>query len=328
LKKSTKRFLIGVGAATAGAAVIGTVQHVTTKYLMKLAIDRQGPKSAERDKEKMMASDAVSQAVTAVMDAAQTLETRPHERVEITAQDGTPLIGHWYAPENPKRILIAMHGWRSSWSQDFGMIAPFWLESGCAVLFAEQRGQGNSGGEYMGFGLLERFDCLDWIGWVNERTEQKLPLYLGGISMGASTVLMTAGFDLPENVRGIIADCGFTSPRAIWKHVVENRFHLPYGLYSRAANDICKRRIQVPSDAYSTVEALRSCAVPVLLIHGTDDRFVPVEMTYENYKACSSEKQLFIVPGAEHGTSYLVDTAGYETAVRSFWNSYDQPNTL
>jgi len=224
--------------------------------------------------------------------------------------------------------LIAMHGWRSSWSQDFGMIAPFWLESGCAVLFAEQRGQGNSGGEYMGFGLLERFDCLDWIGWVNERTEQKLPLYLGGISMGASTVLMTAGFDLPENVRGIIADCGFTSPRAIWKHVVENRFHLPYGLYSRAANDICKRRIQVPSDAYSTVEALRSCAVPVLLIHGTDDRFVPVEMTYENYKACSSEKQLFIVPGAEHGTSYLVDTAGYETAVRSFWNSYDQPNTL
>jgi len=328
LKKSTKRFLIGVGAATAGAAVIGTVQHVTTKYLMKLAIDRQGPKSAERDKEKMMASDAVSQAVTAVMDAAQTLETRPHERVEITAQDGTPLIGHWYAPENPKRILIAMHGWRSSWSQDFGMIAPFWLESGCAVLFAEQRGQGNSGGEYMGFGLLERFDCLDWIGWVNERTEQKLPLYLGGISMGASTVLMTAGFDLPENVRGIIADCGFTSPRAIWKHVVENRFHLPYGLYSRAANDICKRRIQVPSDAYSTVEALRSCAVPVLLIHGTDDRFVPVEMTYENYKACTSEKQLFIVPGAEHGTSYLVDTAGYETAVRSFWNSYDQPNTL
>ncbi|MBE6768894.1 MAG: alpha/beta hydrolase [Ruminococcaceae bacterium] len=328
MKKSTKRFLIGVGAATAGAAVIGTVQHVTTKYLMKLAIDRQGPKSAERDKEKMMASDAVSQAVTAVMDAAQTLETRPHERVEITAQDGTPLIGHWYAPENPKRILIAMHGWRSSWSQDFGMIAPFWLESGCAVLFAEQRGQGNSGGEYMGFGLLERFDCLDWIGWVNERTEQKLPLYLGGISMGASTVLMTAGFDLPENVRGIIADCGFTSPRAIWKHVVENRFHLPYGLYSRAANDICKRRIQVPSDAYSTVEALRSCAVPVLLIHGTDDRFVPVEMTYENYKACSSEKQLFIVPGAEHGTSYLVDTAGYETAVRSFWNSYDQPNTL
>jgi len=328
LKKSTKRFLIGVGAATAGAAVIGTVQHVTTKYLIKLAIDRQGPKSAERDKEKMMASDAVSQAVTAVMDAAQTLETRPHERVEITAQDGTPLIGHWYAPENPKRILIAMHGWRSSWSQDFGMIAPFWLESGCAVLFAEQRGQGNSGGEYMGFGLLERFDCLDWIGWVNERTEQKLPLYLGGISMGASTVLMTAGFDLPENVRGIIADCGFTSPRAIWKHVVENRFHLPYGLYSRAANDICKRRIQVPSDAYSTVEALRSCAVPVLLIHGTDDRFVPVEMTYENYKACSSEKQLFIVPGAEHGTSYLVDTAGYETAVRSFWNSYDQPNTL
>lgn len=321
MKKSTKRFLIGAGAAAVGAAVIGTVQQVTTKYLMKVAMDRQGPKSAERDKEKMMASDTLSQTVTAVMDAAQALEARPHEQVTITAQDGTTLIGHWYVPEDPQRILVAMHGWRSSWSQDFGMIAPFWLENGCAVLFAEQRGQGNNGGEYMGFGLLERYDCLEWIRWVNERTAQKLPIYLGGISMGASTVLMTAGFDLPENVRGIIADCGFTSPRAIWKHVVENRFHLPYGLYSRAANDICERRIQVPSDAYSTVEALRTCTVPVLLIHGTDDHFVPVEMTYENYKACSSDKQLFIVPGAEHGTSYLVDRDGYETAVRRFWNA-------
>ena len=213
-----------------------------------------------------------------------------------------------------------MHGWRSNWSQDFGTIAPFWFDNDCAVLFAEQRGQGNSGGDYMGFGLLERYDCLDWINWVNERTEGRLPIYLGGVSMGATTILMTAGFELPENVQGIVADCGFTSPHAIWKHVVENNFHLPYGLYSRAAKDIYEKRNQVPSDSYSTTKALANCKVPVLFIHGTDDNFVPIEMTYENYKACVSEKRLFVVPGAEHGMSYLVDKDGYETAVKQFWD--------
>ena len=323
MKKSTKNILIGAGIATAGAAAFGLIHHYTTKYLMKLAIDREGPKSAAKDKEKLMASGDLSETVTSIIEAAKVLEETEHEQIEITAQDGTMLVGHWFCPENAKRIIIAMHGWRSTWSQDFGAIAPFWFDNDCAVLFAEQRGQGNSGGKYMGFGLLERFDCLDWINWVNERTDAKLPIYLGGVSMGATTILMTAGFELPENVKGIVADCAFTSPHAIWKHVVENNFKLPFGLYSRAARDICEKRIQVPSDSYSTVEALSNCKVPVLFIHGTDDNFVPIEMTYDNYKACVSEKRLFVVPGAEHGMSYFVDKDGYETAVKQFWKDFD-----
>ena len=323
MKKSTKNILIGAGIATAGAAAFGLIHHYTTKYLMKLALDREGPKSAANDKEKLMASGELSETLASIMEAAKVLEETEHEQVEIAAQDGIMLVGHWFCPENAKRIIIAMHGWRSTWSHDFGVIAPFWFENDCAVLFAEQRGQGNSGGEYMGFGLLERYDCLDWINWVNERTEAKLPIYLGGVSMGATTILMTAGFDLPENVKGIVADCAFTSPHAIWKHVVENNFKLPFGLYSRTARDICEKRIQVPSDSYSTVEALSNCEIPVLFIHGTDDNFVPIEMTYENYKACVSEKRLFVVPGAEHGMSYLVNKDGYETAVKQFWNDFD-----
>ena len=323
MKKSTKNILIGAGIATAGAAAFGLIHHYTTKYLMKLAIDREGPNSAAKDKEKLMASGDLSETVTSIIEAAKVLEETEHELIELTAQDGTMLVGHWFCPENAKRIIIAMHGWRSTWSQDFGAIAPFWFDNDCAVLFAEQRGQGNSGGKYMGFGLLERFDCLDWINWVNERTDAKLPIYLGGVSMGATTILMTAGFELPENVKGIVADCAFTSPHAIWKHVVENNFKLPFGLYSRAARDICEKRIQVRSDSYSTVEALSNCKIPVLFIHGTDDNFVPIEMTYENYKACVSEKRLFVVPGAEHGMSYFVDKDGYETAVKQFWKDFD-----
>ncbi len=323
MKKSTKNILIGAGVT---AALTGAVAAyaVTIKKLMDIALDREMPKETERGKRLISGSDALSELAEALVGAAAELEKIEMETVVIEGNDGVQLVGHWYCPENPERVIIAMHGWRSNWSQDFGTISPFWHKHNCAVLYAEQRAQGESGGEYIGFGLLERYDCADWINWVDAKTEGRLPIYLCGISMGASTVLMASGFKLQKSVHGIIADCGFTSPHAIWKHVSESNLHIPYGLYSAAANDLCRRKIQVTSDSYCTTEALGECTVPVLFIHGTDDKFVPIEMTYENYKACASEKRLFVVPGAEHGMSYLVDKEGYEAATVRFWQDFDK----
>lgn len=321
MERRIKKALAGTSAAMVGTAVLGIVHHYTAKYLVALAIGRKEPRSVTREKEKIMISREWSEMIASVTAAAKELEKCEHEQVEIVSQDGTVLIGHWFCAGNAKRVIVAMHGWRSKWSQDFGIIAPFWFDSNCSVLFAEQRGQGNSGGEYMGFGILERHDCLDWIRWVNERTEARLPIFLSGVSMGATTVLMATGLELPLNVRGIIADCAFTSPPAIWKHVAQENLHLPYGLYSKAAKEIYKKNIQASSDSYSTTEALQGCKIPVLFIHGTDDRLVPIEMTYENYKACASGKKLLVVPGAGHGMSYLIDKAGYEKAIRRLWNT-------
>ena len=162
MKESTRNILIGSGIAVTGVAAVAEIaHHYTTKYLMKLALDRECPKSAAKDKDKLMSSGDLSETAAAIMEAAKRLEEAEHEQIEIAAQDGTALVGHWFCPENAKRIIIAIHGWRSTWSQDFGAIAPFWFDNDCAVLFAEQRGQGNSGGEYMGFGLLERYDCFN-----------------------------------------------------------------------------------------------------------------------------------------------------------------------
>ena len=96
----------------------------------------------------------------------------------------------------------------------------------------------------MGFGLTERFDCVNWIDWVNEKTGGTLPIYLCGVSMGASTVLMTSAFALPDNVHGIIADCGYTSPQAIWKHVAQTNLHVTYDEWlSGIIDEMCKERI-------------------------------------------------------------------------------------
>ena len=191
MKKGTKKILIGSSIALAGAA-IGAVYNATLRALMKVAIDRETPKGYNKQRARLIRHERLDEIIEKMSAAAKDLENSGCELIEIEGHDGVKLIGHLYLPENPKRFIVAMHGWRSSWCNDFGVIAPFWHKNDCAVLYAEQRGQGESGGEYMGFGLLERYDCFDWIKWVNERTKAKYPIYLGGVSMGATTVLMTS----------------------------------------------------------------------------------------------------------------------------------------
>lgn len=328
MRKRTKNILIGSSVLAGTVAVAGAVSYAITKRLVKVALDRDEDEIVVVSKKHISGEPEMDVFMRMRESAADKLEHCPCETVEITSKDGVKLVGHWRSCENAKRILVAMHGWRSSWSKDFGIIADFLHDNGCHVLYAEQRGQNNSGGDYMGFGLTERYDCLDWIQWVNSQNYGSLPIYLCGISMGASTVLMTAGFDLPESVHGIIADCGYTSPHAIWKHVAENNLHVSYDNWvSEMADEMCRKKIRFSSKDYSCAEAMSNCKVPVLFIHGTDDDFVPVEMTYENYKACVSQKRLLIVPGAGHGMSYVVEPKMYERMVMQFWDDFDGNKT-
>lgn len=320
MKESVKRILITAGAA-AGAAVAAA--YTTSILLVKTALDREAPKIMKKTGEKISGSKKNEEFEAACKAASDYLEEQVHEMVEIVGNDGVKLIGHFFPCENAKRVIIAFHGWRSSWHCDYGMISEFWHKNNCSVLYAEQRGQNNSGGDYMGFGLTERYDCISWVNWTVCRCGKLLPIYLAGISMGAATVLMALGLELPENVHGIIADCGFTSPKEIWKHVAHKNLHIIYGIRSVFADAMCRKKILVGSGDYSTVDALKKTNIPVLFIHGTDDRFVPVEMTYENYKACVSPKRLLIVPGADHAMSYYISRPEYEKAVLDFWRDFD-----
>ena len=323
MRKSMRNMLVGTGILAAGAVAFSAATRTTSRYMIRLALDREGPRKTEENISRVSGRGENIALAEKMAEAKLLLENACRETFAIQGHDGIRLVAHWRPCQEPRRILIAMHGWRSSWSRDFGLIADFWYRNGCSVLYPEQRGQGESGGECMGFGMLERHDCLQWARWVSENLAGELPVYLVGISMGAATVLMAGGMELPSNVHGIMADCGFTSAHDIWKHVAENNLHLHYGLYAAAADDLCKKKIRCGARDCSTVEALGECEVPVLFVHGTDDSFVPVEMTYENYKACAAPKRLLIVPGAEHGMSYCVAREEYEKAMTDFWEEFD-----
>lgn len=323
MEKERRMLMLGPGLLAAGMTVAGAVSHAVTRRLVSVAVDRELPRGITvRARQRFKGSGDDMEFLRAMAAADRRLQARGSTPVEILARDGERLVGHWVPCPEPKRILVAMHGWRSSWSRDFGMIADFFRESGCSVLYPEQRGQGSSGGKYMGLGVLERMDCLDWVHWAEKRG-QGLPIYLAGVSMGATTVLMAAGLGLPESVHGILADCGFTSPQEIGRHILKNNLHLPGKRRLEIADALCRRKNRVGIRGYSTVEALGRSRVPVLFVHGARDSFVPVSMTYENYNACAGPRELLIIPEADHGMSYYLDPARYRRALQAFWETYD-----
>lgn len=316
-----KSILLGAaGAALSAAAICEGLTMAIDWGMVCEALDRCEPKMPDYLKLRIKGYADAMETVKYLEIGAARLETMPHRQVRIFAQDGTELRGHLFGVENPERVILAMHGWRSGWARDFCMAADFFHDSGCTVLYAEQRGQGKSGGEYMGFGMIERYDCLEWVKWLSRNGFEQLPIYLAGISMGATTVLMTAGFaELPGNVAGILADCGFTSARAEWQYISQKNLHIPYR--KRHVDSLCRRRIALNADSYSTIDAMRMCRTPVLFVHGSADTFVPVEMTLENYAACSAPKRMLIVEGANHGMSYVVSPKRYQGVVREFWQA-------
>lgn len=239
------------------------------------------------------------------------------ERVSITSCDGLKLYASYAEAENSVGTVILMHGYHGSAENDFSVIFRFYRERGFNILAPDQRAHGESEGKIISFGIRERFDCRDWAVFASKRRPD-LPILLDGVSMGATTVLMASGLELPGQVRGIVADCGFTSPHAIYDCVIKSVFKLPPFPFVPATG-LCIRVFGgFGIDEYSTLEAMKTNRLPVLFVHGEDDTFVPPEMTKANYEACRAEKVLLTVPGAGHAQSCLVDREKCESALEEF----------
>ena len=323
MKKSTRNTIIALSAFVTVSAVAG---YGLTRAVVDMAIKRDAKTKSVPQKlqDKITGGLLTDPKLKTIEKASEEVELLPTETVHIESHDGLQLTGHLYKSDCQKRVIIAMHGWRSSWKMDFGSAVGFYNKQGCTVIYADQRGQNDSDGEYIGFGILERYDCEKWVEYAVSRFGADVPIYLLGVSMGASTVLMATGLELPQAVKGVIADCGFTSPKAVWQHVVDNNLKLHSKLSYPIINRIVKRVASFEGDEYSTLDAMEVNTRPVLFIHGSDDNFVPLKMSVDNYLACKAQKDMLIVPGAGHGMSYITDSGAYERAVRRFFKSIEQ----
>ena len=245
----------------------------------------------------------------------------PSEDVFIKSCDGLRLHGRLLRAENAKATVILFHGFRSFPEFEFATVAEKYHNRGYNLLLATQRAHGKSEVKYITFGLKERFDCAKWAEYIAKRFPS-LPIVLEGLSMGATTVLMASDLELPENVKCIIADCGFTSPKEIFDHVAKNMYHFPPALCVPAFTYLFKRETGLAANSFSTLDSLKKTSLPVLFIHGEADNFVPCEMSRRGAEACASEHTIVTVPGASHGRSYLVDREKCDKALDNFLDKY------
>ena len=225
------------------------------------------------------------------------------EVAEIVSADGLKLVGDAVITDpDSHRWVIAVHGYRSNRKSMFALASNYGLR-GYNALIPDLRGCGESEGEYIGMGWPDRLDMLEWINWILQR-DSEAQIVLHGISMGGATVMMTAGENLPAQVKAIVDDCGYTSVWDIFKDELAYLFHLPAFPILYVADGISSMRAGYSFSEASALKQVAGAQVPMLFIHGSEDNFVHTDMVYQVYEACPTEKQLLIVDGAGHGNSY------------------------
>ena len=231
------------------------------------------------------------------------LSDRPYEEVSIVSFDGLTLFGRYYHVKDGAPLDIGFHGYRSSALTDFAGGSELSFSMGHNLLLVDERAHGRSEGRTITFGIQERWDADSWVRYAVERFGADTEIILYGVSMGAATVLMTAGLDLPENVKGIIADCPYSSPKDIIRKVAKD-MHMP----DRLSWPFVKIGGRVYGgfdvDETDAARAVKQAKIPLLIIHGESDSFVPCEMS-----DIVSENPALITrctfPGADHGLSLI-----------------------
>lgn len=302
----------------AGVCVLGAAALIFLFSFISMRLACVCHRSVTADLNKTLDRPDYRECKEAILKGSEWIVSQQPETVEITSFDGLRLRAELIQKENARGTLIMFHGWYGSSVTDFGFAVREYYEMGLNLVLVHQRAQGKSEGRYMTFGIRERRDVHAWVQWHAERFGSDAPILLAGLSMGATTVLMACGEPFCANVRGVIADCGFTAPHDIITSVVRS-MHLPAKLLVPLIGIQTRLFAGFGLREYSTVEAMKKTTLPVFFAHGEADTFVPCEMSKQAYAACASkDKTLLLVPGAKHGKSFPRAPEKYRAYLTSF----------
>ena len=260
-----------------------------------------------------------------IAEGSQFLRDHGAQDVFMTNREGLRLHAVWLPAPNAKGTVIFAHGFRSCGLSDFSVALELYHEMDMNILLLTQRTHTPSQGRFITFGVKESRDMQDWIDYHNANLGS-FPILCSGLSMGAATVMYLAGLELPQNVRGFVADCGFTSPREIISHVFTQKVHLPAWPVMWAADLFARLFAGFSLKEADTTRTLQKNTRPILLVHGLEDDFVPAEMTRRSFEACGGDKRLLLVEGAGHGVSFLVARQAYLDEIHQLVEKVQSPN--
>lgn len=242
---------------------------------------------------------------------------QPHEDVYLESEDGLKLHATYFPNGETGKAVICFHGYTSQGMKDYLGLSDYYLKRGYGMLLLDARYHGESEGTYIGFGCPDRYDALKWIKWLIARCGEEVQILLHGTSMGGATVLMTSGLELPKQVKGIISDCAFTSPKYVFSHVLRSMYHMPAFPLIQISDYVNRKKAGYGLDECNAAREVKKAKVPILLIHGDADTFVPCSMCDEIHENCPSAKKV-IIKGAAHAESYYKDMETYENSMNEF----------
>ena len=244
------------------------------------------------------------------------------EEVTIKSHDNLTLHAEIISKQNAKGTIIMLHGYQSSAFVDFTVMIKHCYEMGYNLVLPAQRGCGISEGKYITFGIKERFDLRDWINYANGLFGDDLPIILYGVSMGASTVIMSTELGLPKNVKMLVCDCGFDKPWHICQNVLVSTRHLPTFPFLYLSDFFGIVFAHFSLHKTSPVKALKTNQLPILYFHGRLDAFVPIQMGLNNYEHTKSPKEICIMDEAIHVTCMLKEEKRYQKTFDQFIEKY------
>ena len=248
------------------------------------------------------------------------MRKREHRSVEITSFDGLTLRGKYYEQNKGAPIDILFHGYRGWAERDLCGGINRCFSIGHNALVVDHRASGESEGRVITFGIKESRDCEEWVRFVLREIDPNAEIYLGGVSMGAATVMIAAGRELPKQVRAAVADCGYTSAKEIIEKVIQE-MKLPPKLLYPFVKLGAKFYGNFDLEECSPIEGMWNAKIPVIFFHGDTDDFVPFEMSVQNFEACITKKRFVTVEGAGHGLAYPKAPARYCTELNDFFEN-------
>jgi len=309
-----------------GLAIIGiivvvfaVVIYVAANYLFKVALTRNVDRETvfEADHNQIEAPANLDEAALAAFKQ-RWLARMEIEAVSIQNRQDLTLRGWLYS--RPKRDThqwaILCHGFNGRHEEMYDK-APFFDQLGFNILLPDMQSAGQSEGEYIQMGYGDRYDIQQWIDFILAR-DPDAEIVLYGISMGGAAVMMTAGLDLPDAVKAIIEDCGYTSVEAEFRYQLKQLYHLPAFPLLNVFGWLVKHRLGWRLQDASSIAALKRAKVPLQFFHGGADTFVPAAMLAENVAAAPEPKASMLVPGAQHGMAALTAGDTYWQAVHAF----------
>lgn len=251
------------------------------------------------------------------------VDQQEFEEIHMTSKDDLDLMSYFLPAKKPtNKLVILTHGYLGN-AKQMGLYGQFYYEElGYNIFMPNARGHGKSGGDYYGFGWPDRLDLIDWTKLLSEKLGADTEVIYHGLSMGAATVLMASGEQLPEQVKAIIADSPYQSVYQLFAYQLDRMFHLPAFPLLDNMSLLTNARAGYSLKEADALSAVKRATVPILYIHGKADTFVPTEMTKELYEETKSDAALFLVDDANHGEAFVMDQEVYKMKIKTFLEKY------